>query len=122
MRNNGLRETESILNARNITYSDFMRDLNSLHDRVRSWRFVGEVLGTSGAYARLIAMGHRTAKPVVALRWLEYRAIAKKDEPRKRKRYYRPCVDYEIGEVVKEMGIDVNYVLLKYLEERDALP
>ena len=99
-----------------------MRDLNSLHDRVRSWRFVGEVLGTSGAYARLIAMGHRTAKASCCFALAEYRAIAKKDEPRKRKRYYRPCVDYEIGEVVKEMGIDVNYVLLKYLEERDALP
>ena len=43
-------------------------------------------------------------------------------DPPQRKRYYRPCVDPEIGEVIKDMGIDVNAVLLEYLAARDALP
>lgn len=43
-------------------------------------------------------------------------------DPPQRKRYYRPCVDPEIGEVIKDMGIDVNAVLLEYLTARDALP
>ena len=43
-------------------------------------------------------------------------------DPPQRKRYYRPCVDPEIGEVIKDMGIDVNAVLLEYLVARDALP
>lgn len=43
-------------------------------------------------------------------------------DPPQRKRYWRPCLDYEVGEVVKEMGIDVNVVLLEYLEAMDAVP
>jgi len=93
MRNNSHGEADVLLNARGVTYDDFMRDLCDLHGRVKSWRFVGEVLGVSGAYARLIAQKHRIAGKTVVLRWIEYRAVNKPTRrPRYRARYWRPCL------------------------------
>ncbi len=91
MRNNSQGEADALLNARGVTYDDFMRDLCDLHSRVKSWRFVGEVLGVSGAYARLIAQNRRVAGKTVVLRWIEYRAVNKPTR-RLRRRYWRPCL------------------------------
>lgn len=109
MRNNSPGEADTVLNARGVTYDDFMRDLADLHSRVKSWRFVGEVLGVSGAYARLIAQGHRVAGKPAVLRWLEYRAVNK--PARRPRRFYRPCLPVELGQQVKLHGIDVEALL-----------
>lgn len=109
MRNNSPGEAESILNARNITYSDFMRNLNELHDRVKSWRFVGEVLGVSGAYARLIAQGHRVAGQSAVLRWIEYRAVSKSERPkRQRPPVWRPMLSLELKALCAQYEIDID--------------
>jgi hypothetical protein len=117
MRNNSPGEAQALLNARNVTYTDFTQDLVVLHDRVKSWRFVGEVLGTSGAYARLIAQGHRVASSATVLRWIEYRAVNKPASPKRQpRRFYRPCMSVELGEIMREYGWSPEVILWQWVK------
>jgi len=104
MRNNSPGEAGALLKARGVTYDDFMHDLDDLHSRVKSWRFVGEVLGVSGAYARLIAQGHRVAGTTAVLRWIEYRA-ASKPARRPRPRVRRPWMGAELSAAMDAAGV-----------------
>lgn len=83
------------------------------------WRAVGEKIGCSGAYARQIAMG---AKPVtldIASEWIiamgwapKQNTVSARPSPKRQpRRFYRPCLPVELGEQVREWGIDVEAIL-----------
>jgi hypothetical protein len=98
--------TRSILQGR---IADASAEIDALYaSRERKglpggWRYIGELLGVSGAYARQLATGKRNMTPELARKWLLATGMSAP-----RLRYYRPCLSPDprirIGQLARLMA------------------
>lgn len=119
MRNNSPGEAQQQPSEEYDEIAKMRQSLRDIHQKTRSWRFVGQAIGCSGAYARMIANGEREPSQDVIDRWRKYRK-----PPRKRKKYWRPCLPLWMRYEVKKgnwsderIGREIRKLLVERTEK-----
>ena len=91
------------------------------HKSLRTWDAVASYYDISKAAAHRIAHD-KTYRPSQTTIDKVLAAQPSKPSPKRPpRRFYRPCLSVELGEVIKENAIDLETVLWNYLYERGLI-
>ena len=86
------------------------------HNKLGSWDAVASYYGISKAAAHRIANDKAYRPSQVTIDIVLAAQPSKPSPKRQPRRFYRPCLSVELGEQIKEAGIDLETALWSYLD------